>query len=87
MIASTKSIGYPVFDEASQAWCKKLDKLGIKQNWEAEKNTVINPQKRKERSGRKGRVFLLLNLGPAETEDLDGQPIFISQGRLVCIAL
>ena len=73
MIASTKSIGYPVFDEASQAWCKKLDKLGIKQNWEAEKNTVINPQKRA-RNVLEGKVefFLLLNLGPAETEELDG---------------
>ena len=37
MIASIKSTGYPAFEEASQAWCKKLDKLGIKQNWKAEK--------------------------------------------------
>ena len=37
MIASIKSTGYPAFEEARQAWCKKLDKLGIKQNWKAEK--------------------------------------------------
>ena len=72
MIASIKSTGYPAFEEARQAWCKKLDKLGIKQNWKGEKNTVINPQERKERSGRKGRVFLLLNIGLVEKDDLDG---------------